>query len=89
MEQNNSASFSEMTGPNHKELNKISANIGTCNGTGTRLVSGEVIQKHNDYTLENLSKLHQTAEISRSFYKSLVKYYIYRLTLIHVCLKII
>ena len=52
-------SFSEMKCP-VIEL-KISANIRTCNWMETRLVSDEVIQKNNDYTLENLSKLHPTA----------------------------
>ena len=40
-------------GPNHIELNKVYAIIQTCNAMGTRLVSDEVIQKHNDCTLEN------------------------------------
>ena len=61
MEQNMMVHFSEMTyAPNHVNLDTISTNIRKCNGTGTRLVSDEVTQKHNDYTLENLSKLHQT-----------------------------
>ena len=41
-------------------MNTISTNIRKCKGTGTRLVSEEVTEKQNDYTLENLSKLHQT-----------------------------
>ena len=56
---------------------------------GTRLASDEVTQKQKDYKLENISELHRTALITCSFYQSLVKYYIYPLTLIHICLKII
>ena len=46
-------------GPNHIDLNKISAYIHTSNGTGTRLESDLIIQKRNDYELENHTKQHK------------------------------
>ena len=85
MEQNMVGHFLKLRAQSYR-INTIFTYIQKCNGTGTRLESDEVTQKQNDYALENLSELYPTALITCSFYKSLVKYYIHRLTSIHICL---